>query len=208
MMKDTIVSQISDYYSEKLSRYGETPRGVDWNGSEGQLLRFEKLMQLVEQSDNVSVNDIGCGYGALYDYLQSRYKMLKYCGIDVSADMVDAARRRFASCGNARFVHATKPDIKADYCVASGIFNVKFSNKDTDWLNYILSTLRQMNSYSEKGFAFNCLTSFSDKEKMRDDLYYADPCYMFQFCKEEFSRNVALLHDYNLFEFTIIVRKS
>jgi SAM-dependent methyltransferase len=207
-MKNTIVSQISDYYSEKLNQHGETPQGVDWNGREGQFLRFDKLMQLVTVPDHFSVNDIGCGYGALYDYLQSRYEALDYCGIDVSADMVDAAMRRFTSCGNARFIHATKPDIKADYSVASGIFNVKFSNKDDEWLTYILNTLRQMNSYSEKGFAFNCLTSFSDKEKMRADLYYADPCYMFQFCKENFSRNVALLHDYNLFEFTIVVRKA
>lgn len=207
-MKNTIVSQISDYYSEKLNQHGETPQGVDWNGSEGQFLRFDKLMQLVKIPDHFSVNDIGCGYGALYDYLQSRYEALDYCGIDVSGDMVDAARRRFTSCSNARFIHATKPDTKADYSVASGIFNVKFSNKDDEWLIYILDTLRQMNSYSEKGFAFNCLTSFSDKKKMRADLYYADPCYVFQFCKENFSRNVALLHDYNLFEFTIIVRKA
>ncbi|KOO58152.1 SAM-dependent methyltransferase [Rheinheimera sp. KL1] len=207
-MKNTIVSQISEYYSEKLNRHGETPQGVDWNGSEGQYLRFEKLMQLVNHPQYFSINDIGCGYGALYEYLQATYKTLEYRGVDVSADMIEAAKRRFANCQNASFFHLSIPDEMADYSVASGIFNVKFANKESDWHSYILSTLRQMNSYSAKGFAFNCLTSFSDKEKMRDDLYYADPCYMFQFCKENFSRNVALLHDYNLFEFTILVRKS
>ena len=58
------------------------------------------------------------------------------------------------------------------------------------------------------GFAFNCLTSYSDAHKMRDYLYYADPCALFDLCKRRYSRYVALLHDYKLYEFTILVRKQ
>jgi hypothetical protein len=58
-----------------------------------------------------------------------------------------------------------------------------------------------------KGFAFNALTSYSDPERMKNTLYYADPCRLFDLCKREFSRDVALLHDYGLYEFTILVRK-
>ncbi len=65
-----------------------------------------------------------------------------------------------------------------------------------------------MNRFSRKGFAFNCLTSYSDKERMREDLYYSDPCFLFDYCKRHFSKNVALLHDYGLYEFTVLVRKD
>jgi hypothetical protein len=41
---------------------------------------------------------------------------------------------------------------------------------------------------------------------MRDHLYYADPGEFFEICKRVYSRNVALLHDYGLYEFTILVR--
>jgi hypothetical protein len=58
------------------------------------------------------------------------------------------------------------------------------------------------------GFAFNCLTSYSDAERKRDYLYYADPCALFDLCKRRYSRNVALLHDYGLYEFTLLVRKA
>jgi hypothetical protein len=51
------------------------------------------------------------------------------------------------------------------------------------------------------------LTKYSDKEYMKEYLYYADPLYLFDYCKKHFSKNVALLHDYNLYEFSIIVRK-
>ena len=59
-----------------------------------------------------------------------------------------------------------------------------------------------------RGFSFNCLTKYSDDTKMKDYLFYADPCQLFDYCKRNFSKQVALLHDYGLYEFTIIVRKE
>jgi hypothetical protein len=41
---------------------------------------------------------------------------------------------------------------------------------------------------------------------MRDDLFYADPLALFEHCRTRFSRRVALLHDYPLYEFTLLVR--
>ena len=51
------------------------------------------------------------------------------------------------------------------------------------------------------------LSTYSDPDKRRDDLFYADPGSFFDLCKQRFSPRVALLHDYPLYEFTVIVRK-
>jgi hypothetical protein len=40
------------------------------------------------------------------------------------------------------------------------------------------------------------------------DLYYGDPCFLFDYCKRHFSKNIVLLHDYNLYDFTLIERKD
>ena len=53
-----------------------------------------------------------------------------------------------------------------------------------------------------------CSRSYADAELMRDDLYYGDPSFFFDHCKREHSRHVALLHDYGLWEWTIVVRSS
>jgi hypothetical protein len=98
--------------------------------------------------------------------------------------------------------------IPADYAVESGIFNIRLEYSYDEWTGYVITTLQKMNSLSRKGFAFNMLTSYSDAPYMKPHLYYADPCYYFDYCKRHFSRNVALLHDYNLFDFTILVRKQ
>lgn len=95
-----------------------------------------------------------------------------------------------------------------DYIVASGIFNVRQDTSNEEWLEYILDTIHMFYTNSNKGFAFNCLTKYSDTEHMKDYLFYADPLYLFDYCKKEYSRNVALLHDYDIYDFTILVRRD
>jgi SAM-dependent methyltransferase len=203
-----LLSEVADYYSSKLAQHGETPRGVDWNGEESQNLRFEQLCKIIEGTDSFSLNDLGCGYGAFYAYAAQRYPKLAYSGIDVSSDMIRAASVRHHGDSHTRFIHGVEPDALADYGVASGIFNVRLGRSDAEWLEYLQTTLDVLARTSREGFAFNCLTSYSDQGKMRDYLYYADPCQLFDLCKRHYSRQVALLHDYGLYEFTILVRKE
>lgn len=205
--QNKILREVDDYYSAKIREYGQGPRGVDWNGEESQLLRFQQLLKIIQVEDDFSIIDVGCGYGALIDYLRKSFKKYKYIGIDISEEMIASARARYGQDELARFdVSATSP-IHADYSVASGIFNVRLKHDDDEWWSYLTTTLDQLNETSDKGFSFNCLTKYSDAEKMRDYLYYADPCKLFDWCKRRYSRQVALLHDYGLYEFTILVRK-
>ena len=203
-----ILAEVASYYSAKLAEHGETPHGVDWNGEEGQVLRFEQLSKVIFPATDFSLNDLGCGYGALFDYLKSHYRDFAYNGYDVSATMIRAAQGRYENDENVRFAIASEPSEMADYGITSGIFNVKFGRSDVEWLKYLEATLDVLDRTSKNGFAFNCLTAYSDKDKMRDDLYYADPCALFDLCKRRYSKNVALLHDYGLYEFTILVRKQ
>jgi len=206
--KKPMLEQIATYYSRKLAEYGQSPLGVDWNGEESQVLRFKQLSKIIDPSNEFSVNDLGCGYGAYFDYLQREYNQVRYRGIDLSAEMISAAKLRFEDDERARFVVAGHPDVVADYGIASGIFNVRLASADDAWRSHVVQTLDALDKTSRRGFSFNCLTSYSDRDKMRDYLHYADPCELFDHCKRAYSRNVALLHDYGLYEFTILVRKS
>lgn len=202
-----LLAEVADYYSTKLSEHGETPRGVDWNGEQSQALRFEQLCRIIDPLQPFSINDLGCGYGALLGYLSQNYVNFSYTGIDVSENMVKAAANRYSERADAHFVVAGEPDRIANYGVASGIFNVRLERSDSEWHDYLETTLDALDRNSTGGFAFNCLTSYSDADKMRDYLYYADPGALFDLCKRRYSKHVALLHDYGLYEFTILVRK-
>jgi SAM-dependent methyltransferase len=206
-MSDAITNDVGAYYSEKLRTLGETPKGVDWNGETGQLLRFSQLSKIIEPQRSFQICDIGCGYGALYDYLATQFDDFHFVGVDVSADMIAAATARYQHTSNTTFVHADRPPLPVSYCVASGIFNVRLQYDHSEWWSYLIRTLDVMQAASTHGFAFNCLTSYSDQDKMRDHLYYANPLTIFDYCKKHYSKQVALLHDYGLYEFTILVRK-
>jgi SAM-dependent methyltransferase len=203
-----LLDDIAKYYDEKFTKYGDTPQGVDWNGEVSQRIRFFQLCKIIDcKKSNFSINDLGCGYGALLDFLRIKYVNCMYNGIDISHDMVKFAQHRHASDNHARFVTSTEPDLVTDYSVASGIFNVRLKLTDAEWFNYIKDTLDALNRTSRLGFSFNCLTSYSDKDKQRDYLYYADPCKIFDLCKRRYSSQISLMHDYDLFEFTVLVRK-
>ncbi len=202
-----IHSEVASYYSNKLAQYGETPRGVDWNSADSQELRFEQLCRIFSDLEEFSLNDLGCGYGALYDFLSKKYPKFTYVGIDISREMIQAAQKIPRVGQQARFIVSDIPDGIADFGFASGIFNVRLQRPIAEWYVYLEKTLDVLDRTSRFGFAFNCLTSYADVEKMRDYLYYANPCEIFDLCKHRYSRNVALLHDYGLYEFTILVRK-
>ncbi len=179
---------------------------MDWSTAASQELRFSRVLQVLDDRDAGSVIDYGCGYGALLDYLAANGRRVAYRGFDISEAMIQAALVRHAGVAHASFTADASQLTPADYVVASGIFNVKLGHAPEAWWDYVSQTLAVMQSLCRRGFAFNMLTAYADPDKQRDDLFYADPCRVFDTCRRQFSPRVALLHDYPLYEFTIIVR--
>ena len=203
-----IEQQVQEYYDEKLRAHGATARGVDWKSPESQELRFAQLVKLIDASRPFSINDYGCGYGALVDFLARSGYEFRYTGFDISAEMIAQAQALHTFAEPIRFISDKDQLAQADFTVSSGIFNVKLNTANDTWKQYMLEILDTMNSLSRRGFAFNALTKYSDAEFMRAGLYYADPLFFFDYCKTKYSRFVTLLHDYPLYEFTILVRKE
>lgn len=201
---------IKNFYSSHLRDFGNSAKGVGWKNTEAQHIRFDQLVKIIATAD-YSINDLGCGVGELYKYLLERHlKPREYLGYDILTDMVDTANQLFVGTQNARFkkIDRSSEMIEADYSVASGIFNVKYEASESQWMHYVLTTLDDLNSKSKHAFSFNLLTKYSDKEFMQEYLYYADPLFYFDYCKRNYSKNVALLHDYYQYDFTILVRKT
>jgi SAM-dependent methyltransferase len=200
-----IIKKVDKYYSDKIVEHGATSQGVDWNGIESHYLRFKQLCKIFSNNSDFTLLDFGCGFGSLCDYILENSIKCTYKGYDISEEMIKKAKETHP---DDKLLFSTEIKSEAyDYTIANGIFNVKLDTPEDEWNTYILDTLRQINAISLKGFSFNILTSYSDKEYKKQYLYYADPLFYFDYCKKHFSKNVALLHDYNLYEFTILVRK-
>lgn len=207
-MSDAILKSVAEYYSSRIAEYGATPCGVDWKDERAQKVRFDKLLSVIEpRQGRYRLVEFGCGYGALWEHAAAGDLKLDYEGLDISQDMVAAARERLGEHPGLRFTLGKAPAQPGDYCVASGLFNVKLDTPAEDWERYVLSVIADLDRHSQRGFAFNCLTSYSDEDKRSPRLYYGDPCFYFDLCKRRYGFNVALLHDYDMYDFTILVRK-
>jgi SAM-dependent methyltransferase len=202
------LSKVKNYFIEKLEAHGTTHKGVDYNSVESQELRFFQLIKVIDASRKYSLLDFGSGYGGMYDYLVRLGHQLQYVGYDIAEPMVAKGIETHLENPDCSFTSKIEEVPLLDYAVVSGTFNMKLDAENDTWTKIVIECLHQMNDRTEKGMAFNMLTKYSDADKMRSDLYYADPLFFFDYCKRNFSKNVALLHDYRLYDFTILVRKD
>lgn len=208
MSKTPNLDQVKSYFDKRIHEHGASARGSDWNSETSQNTRFDQLLKVIEGNDPFSILDYGCGYGALADYLVEKGLESDYYGFDILESAIDTADKAHAGKARRTFF-ADKSRLSVyDYVISSGTFNFRADHSFEAWTEFTISALTEFNAFSRHGFASNFLTKYSDAEKMRSDLYYADPLYLFDYCKRNFSKNVALLHDYHLYDFTLIVRKE
>ena len=201
--KKTDLTPIARLYEDSLEHHGVKPQGVGWRDEGSHRLRFGKLVSVIEAGDAVIINDLGCGYGALYDYLFKRdVKVSLFRGYDISVKMLEEARARVP---DGEFLIGSFLDKTADYSFASGIFNVRLQESEEKWRTHVELTLDNLFKYSTRGFAFNLLSTYVDYREPH--LFYGDPLHFFDLCKRRYSPRVSLLHDYPLFEWTIVVRR-
>lgn len=204
--------ELGDYYAARSSD-GDASVQVGWKNRQAQENRFAQIAKVVPEGFEApfSVNDLGCGLGDFAGYLEaSGFSDFSYRGYDMSDAMLSGARAANGARKATEFfkIRSFEDMQEADFTVASGIFNLRFTIPEHEWLYYVLDAIGTMNARSKSGFSFNVLSKYSDASHMRSELYYADPSFLFDYCKRNFSRNVALLHDYNEYDFTVIVRKA
>ena len=201
------LEHVKSYFDKRIRAHGASPRGSDWNSETSQNIRFDQLLKVV-QSQTFSLLDYGCGYGALADYLETKGFTAEYYGYDILDSAIETARQAHRDKPRRSFFTEKTQLPVCDYTVASGIFNFRGQQSFEEWTEYVLGVLDEFNQLSRRGFSSNFLTKYSDADKMRPDLYYADPLFLFDYCKRNFSKNIALLHDYDLYDFTLLVRKD
>ncbi len=204
--RSSMLREVARYYAARLEEHGPTSRGVDWNNRASHENRHQQFLRLLQRDPDASVIDLGCGFGDFLRFLREAGHRGKYLGYDVSSSMIESARELHRDSKNCEWRVGNDPAETADFAIASGIFNVKGSVSSDQWAEYVDDTIEILARVGRSGFAFNLLSLSSDPDRRRSDLYYADPVKLLNHCLARFGRSVALLQDYGLYEFTVIVR--
>ena len=201
-------ADVDRYYSDRPGRFGPTPLGVGWTCLPTQELRFVQLAKLFDFGAGFSLNDIGCGYGALLAYLRRRHRKtpVDYLGLDLSQAMVDEGRRKWRSAGGVQFAVPDGIYRDADYCVASGIFNVKLGHDRAAWEQFVATTMTEMYGRSRRGMAVNFLAANETLDDVPEHYRCAPGPWMDH--ARAMGACVELLADYGMPEFTLLLRRQ
>ena len=197
------------YYTSRLEAHGPTPLGVDWSCVPTQELRFVQLLKLRGAKRRFSLNDLGCGYGALLAYLDRRHGncTIDYLGVDLSIAMIAEARKLWAQRPATRFEFGHASSREADFSLASGIFNVRLDLPPDDWTGLIAATLNGLHATSRLGFAVNFLEPAPAGSTARPELYRTPSPTWAKYCEQRFGSRVDVISGYGMREYTLLVRR-
>jgi len=204
-----LLAGIAGTYDRRLRQCGLSAKGAFWRNEEMQLRRYQILCQIFDEADQaggLTIHDFGCGYGALFHYLEDLPVMQhsQYIGTDMSKEMIDAAQGSITD-PRARFVRHVKSVEIADYTFVCGTFNMHLDSDPFEWAAYVKDSLVQLWSKTRKGLAFNML--HPDSAEIFDTLFYADPQEFFTFCSTRLSSDVSYRTDEPLPDWTMFVRR-
>lgn len=180
------------FYKQAILKYGITARGVHWNSKFSQYVRFEVISKYINQEQNISIIDAGCGFAEYLNFLQNRKLYFKsYIGIDCEEHMIQISKTRFP---NYKFYKLDVLNDKlpfADYYICSGAMNLL---TQVQMKNFIKNCFFASN----KGFIFNFLKTHSFTNINKDDIL--------SYCKK-LSNKVSVEDNYLENDCTIFLEK-
>lgn len=199
-------ASVEAYYTRKIRTFAATPMGVDWPSTPSLELRLVQLLKVCDFSAPFSLNDLGCGYAAALDLIEQRWpaNRIDYLGIDLSADMIAHARRRWRQRPGADFIVGHECGRVADYSIASGVFNVRLDYGTQLWRGHIRAMLMDLHRRSRRGFAVNFMLPAAAAHA--PELYGSLPGPWVAYCETALGRSVELVQDYGMAEYSLLVR--
>lgn len=145
-----------EFYQKCIDLYRGTAKQFGWGTREGQMLRFEVMLQVMndlcgDQWKRYDVLDFGCGTGDLERVLRTRDYVGKYTGLDGMKENIDDAEKmtkdRVVTPGaGSEFVHKwwdVGDDVGADIVLASGTFGITASGARSRLFGGLLKEARK-----------------------------------------------------------------
>ena len=202
--------EIAATFNSRFEAYGPTPEASLWFNKSRQLARFSKLTEAIVSrvsNNEVTIGDVGCGYGAFLDYLAKHKSEIrfKYYGYDI-ADRVIAYCSKNLQTANATFLHRSRPTRKADFHVMSGTYNYTPNMGVGPWRSYMRDEIKYIFSATNKCIVFNLM--LADKAYIsKSSIFYEEVEHFLSFCRKELGETTILEHPLLRLEKTFCIEK-
>lgn len=209
--------RIQTRHKVSVDRYGCQPKALYWSNRDVQQVRFQILTEILPRatllkSRSWSLLDVGCGFADFFGFLNQQDYFPKYTGIDVSPDVVRAAKIQQPEV---KIKQGELSDFnfrqgKFDYVMLCGALNevveTEVEGTAEQQGEYAKSVIYAMYQLCKKGVAFNLLDKRNQWVQSRFDLQSFEPLEIMEYC-QSFANEVELIEGYLDNDFTIYLRK-
>jgi SAM-dependent methyltransferase len=186
------------YHKYMIEKHGnESYRALGWRDINSQLNRFNILSQ-IDNLNERSVLDAGCGHADFRAYLGDIYPGIRYYGIEQIPEFLEFAIKKYAKWPETLFYQgdfyqAILPHV--DYMLVSGSLNYRHSDP-----NYIYKVIKKLFEGSRLGLGFNLLSNAPENKIIVSH----DPELIIKYC-HTLCNNVVYRNDYSDEDFTIFL---
>jgi SAM-dependent methyltransferase len=208
-MNEPAYTRIVAHYTDCFARHGATAKGVDWPKDGDVATRYGVMLGVAAgHALPFSLLDLGCGYGALLDWMGERRADIEYRGIDLSAPMIDEAKKRHpGGVFEVRdILTAPLADNSVDFVVMNGVMTEKLTLSQSDMEAFAKQLIKSAFASAKYGIAFNVMSAQVDWK--REDLFHWGFDELAAFLNAEVSRHYSFRADYGLYEYTAYVYKQ
>ncbi len=176
------------FYNRHLKDFGNAPQAVRWT-REGQLRRYETLLDIAGNLSGKRILDFGCGKGDLYGFIKEKGIAINYCGIDINENLIELAKSKYPE---AEFIvmDIEEAEIELDFDVifVCGVFNLRVGGIEESMKN----VLKKLFRLCREALHVNLLTYYVAQRSV--ELFYVKPEEILHFAITEISRTASLMH--------------
>jgi len=197
----TISENMINRYSERYQRLGYDVKSLGWGSTEQQEYRFSQTLDIASDFSDKHVLDIGCGFGDYYKFLKKSGAAPKtYTGYDLNPDLINEAKKQYASDEHVNFdvaniLETAADEPQADIVAMFGVLNLNLAGK-VDNYEYSHKIIKNAFSFTKECLIIDFLSAVLDPAYPKEDfVFYHDPLKMLEFALE-LSPKVALKQDY------------
>jgi len=171
------VAYIIKYHKDLISQYPQDDNLTMGWAADSQNVRF-KILSEIDDLNNKSILDVGCGNAKLYDYLVQLYPTIRYVGLDLMDEFLNNAIQRLKNTKDVNFYQGNFMSEQLpllDYYLVSGAFNYKNSNP-----LFIFQSIQHLFNSARFGLGFNLLSLAPSNQQIA--VAYNTQM-IFEFCK-------------------------
>ncbi|SIN77697.1 Methyltransferase domain-containing protein [Sulfurivirga caldicuralii] len=196
-------ARIITRHAAALERHGYRPQALFWQERGVQIARFGVIADAM-LSAPASLLDVGCGFGDFYAWLHEHGMTPDFTGIDLSPDMIFAARSRFpqAQWLEGELLTVALPEAGYEVVTLSGALNEPIADADA----YAQAVIARMWALARRQVIFNMLDNRNDEVARSPFLHGRVPETVERWCRRH-TANVRVIEGYLPNDFTVVMGK-